>query len=50
MRQVLLTVVDACLSLERFDPQFWLPLLTFACVTTVVQGLVANRLVRHSRS
>ena len=31
-------------SLKRFDPQFWLPLLTFAWgVTSVSQGLITNQ-------
>lgn len=31
-------------SLKRFDPQLWLPLLTFAWgVTSVSQGLITNQ-------
>jgi hypothetical protein len=37
-------LVDANPSLKRFDPQIWLPLLTFAWgVTSVAQGLVTNQ-------
>ncbi|KAH9065315.1 major facilitator superfamily domain-containing protein [Lactarius vividus] len=38
----IITNVNA--SLKRFDPQFWLPLLTFAWgVASVAQGLVTNQ-------
>ncbi|KAF8500881.1 major facilitator superfamily domain-containing protein [Russula emetica] len=37
--------VPANIVLKRFDPQFWLPLLTFAWgVTSVSQGLITNQL------
>ncbi|KAH8998469.1 major facilitator superfamily domain-containing protein [Lactarius akahatsu] len=37
-------VINVNASLKRFDPQFWLPLLTFAWgVASVAQGLVTNQ-------
>jgi hypothetical protein len=39
-----MNVVDACLSLKRFGPQFWLPLLTVTWgVASVAQGLITNQ-------
>jgi hypothetical protein len=38
-------MIDVNASLKRFDPQFWLPFLTFAWgVASVAQGLVTNHL------
>ncbi|KAH9042020.1 major facilitator superfamily domain-containing protein [Lactarius pseudohatsudake] len=37
-------IINVNASLKRFDPQFWLPLLTFAWgVASVAQGLVTNQ-------
>jgi hypothetical protein len=37
-------IIDVNASLKRFDPQFWLPFLTFAWgIASVAQGLVTNQ-------